>query len=1150
MSNGINLGSAAIRNNEQNINGAFITIDGVEFYKISNFDQMPPFFISVVSDSDHWLYISTRGGLTAGRKNPENALFPYYTDDKIHDGSDFTGSKTLLLVTKSEKVYLWEPFSERYEGVYHIERNVYKSVVGNQLIFEEINHDLNLSFTYNWNSSRTYGFVKKSTLNNLGETDAEIRLLDGLENLLPYGIDRRMQTEFSTLLDAYKKNELQTESGLGLYLLSAIPVDKAEPSESLKATTVWSVGIEVTNYLLCSDQLDNFRAGKPLTQEVDIRARRGAYLIESEIKLPPRQNKQWYFVAELNQGPSAVVALNAWIQKEQKKASLLENDIAAGTKRLSHIVANADGYQKSNNKMMDARHFANVMFNVMRGGIFENNYQVQAKDLKAFLNGFNKKITNNYADLLDKLPEEIAYSDVLKLVEEQNDAQLKRLVLEYLPLTFSRRHGDPSRPWNHFSIELREENGDKKLYYAGNWRDIFQNWEALALSYPNYLEGIISKFLNASTADGYNPYKITRDGIDWEVIEEDDPWSYIGYWGDHQIIYLLKLLELSQAHQPKALGDMLTQANFAYVNVPYRIKGYEDILKDPKNTVDFDHELEALTEDRAAQIGADGKLIWKMNGEVYLVNLTEKLLVTLLAKLSNFIPEAGIWLNTQRPEWNDANNALVGNGVSMVTLFYIRRYVTFCKELFSQTDDSEFSVSAEVTGLFNSIHATLTSYSSNLSGSISDEVRRSIVDDLGKAGEVYRNKVYKGFSEKKNPISSASLDSFFDIVLKHIDHTIEANKRDDNLYHSYNLMSVKSDGGIGIRYLYEMLEGQVAVLSSGKLEASEIIEVLNSLRNSALYREDQHSYILYPNRQLPRFFEKNTISKSDVESSKLLSAMMKAGDNRLIEKDLNDNYHFNGSFNNVKDVIAVLESLNGEYTTLTTTEEHLILEAFESVFDHQSFTGRSGTFFGYEGLGSIYWHMVSKLILAVEENCWDAINSNTDSELIDELIDLYYDVREGLGTHKTPENYGAFPSDPYSHTPGGAGAKQPGMTGQVKEDILSRFGELGVYVEEGQLKIRTGLLKESEFLTNKDSFSYVDVLGNEKNLSLESGSLAFTYCQVPFIYQLAEEESLKIFFADGSETQLGELSLTKELSTQLMNRSGKIRKIEVGISAI
>ena len=52
-----------------------------------------------------------------------------------------------------------------------------------------------------------------------------------------------------------------------------------------------------------------------------------------------------------------------------------------------------------------------------------------------------------------------------------------------------------------------------------------------------------------------------------------------------------------------------------------------------------------------------------------------KLLVLVLARLFNFIPEAGLWMNTQRPEWNDANNALVGPGVSMVTLCYLRRFL-------------------------------------------------------------------------------------------------------------------------------------------------------------------------------------------------------------------------------------------------------------------------------------------------------------------------------------------------------------------------------------------------------------------------------------------------------------------------------------------
>ena len=58
------------------------------------------------------------------------------------------------------------------------------------------------------------------------------------------------------------------------------------------------------------------------------------------------------------------------------------------------------------------------------------------------------------------------------------DASLLRLCMEYLPLSFSRRHGDPSRPWNKFAIQVKKDDGSQLLNFEGNWRDIFQNWEA------------------------------------------------------------------------------------------------------------------------------------------------------------------------------------------------------------------------------------------------------------------------------------------------------------------------------------------------------------------------------------------------------------------------------------------------------------------------------------------------------------------------------------------------------------------------------------------------------------------------------------------------------------------------------------------------
>ncbi len=81
----------------------------------------------------------------------------------------------------------------------------------------------------------------------------------------------------------------------------------------------------------------------------------------------------------------------------------------------------------------------------------------------------------------------------------------------------------------------------------------------------------------------------------------------------------------------------------------------------------------------------------------------EKLLTLLLAKLVNFVPEGGIWMNTQRPEWNDANNALVGKGLSVVTLGYLRRTLVFFKDLLRQSGLPSIQINAEVQQLYAQI---------------------------------------------------------------------------------------------------------------------------------------------------------------------------------------------------------------------------------------------------------------------------------------------------------------------------------------------------------------------------------------------------------------------------------------------------------------
>ena len=67
------------------VSGEFVTFGGERYYAIRNVDQMAPFFISVISSADHWLFVSSTGGLTAGRVSPETALFPYIPVDRVHE---------------------------------------------------------------------------------------------------------------------------------------------------------------------------------------------------------------------------------------------------------------------------------------------------------------------------------------------------------------------------------------------------------------------------------------------------------------------------------------------------------------------------------------------------------------------------------------------------------------------------------------------------------------------------------------------------------------------------------------------------------------------------------------------------------------------------------------------------------------------------------------------------------------------------------------------------------------------------------------------------------------------------------------------------------------------------------------------------------
>jgi len=1136
------LGDSPVRHRAARPKGDFVEFEGEAYYRIADYDRMPPFLVSLTSGGDHWLFLSSTGGLTCGRKSPEHALFPYTTDDKIHDASTTTGPQTVLRVRQGDKIFLWKPFCQG-TATYDLKRSLYKNKPGNRIVFEEINRDLGLVFSYRWSSSERYGFVRKATIECLGPADQEVEILDGVRNILPFGVDPHSQSTLSTLLDAYKQAEKVSGVTAAIYSLSSILTDRAEPSEALKATVAWSCGLDRPEILLSEDQVDAFALGSAIREESFKCGKRGAFYVHAALTVPAGQSRSWYLLADINQGPSQLVELLKTIE-EGVGSGTIERDISAGQTKLLQLVGRADGFQYSADTLVSGRHFSNTLFNIMRGGVFQDGYTLPVKDFLEFSEVWNKPLSFQCANVLAGQAPFLNLDTVLELFEAKGEPDLLRLALEYLPLVFSRRHGDPSRPWNHFSIELSNDDGSSRLWYQGNWRDIFQNWEALAISYPQFIEHFIVKFVNASTADGYNPYRISRNGIDWEVLDPDDAWSNIGYWGDHQVNYLVRLLELSHHYHPGKIGEFFDREVFVFADVPYRLKNYASLMANPRNTVEFDYELARIIADRVNLKGSDGRLVTLSDGAIYRVNLLEKLLVSCLAKIGNLVPGGGIWMNTQRPEWNDANNALVGYGLSMVTLCYLRRFMVLFRELLSQSGSVNHSLSSELVQYFRGVDSVLKLRQPQFTTEVKESDRKQFMDGLGVLSESFRQNIYAGFSGLKETVGKQELLSFINTTLVYLDGTIELNRRSDGLYHSYNLIHF-GENGYSIETLDVMLEGQVAVLSSGLLDADQCLELLEALRASAIYREDQNSYMLYPDRKLPGFLEKNRIPAAAVERVGWLRKELATGSGEFVEQDVDGNVHFNGRFRNAADLRTALNRGPG----ISASDIELACDLFEQVFGHRKFTGRSGSMYKYEGLGCIYWHMVSKLLLATAEVIQRAEEEGCEEKVIGRLKVCFRAIREGIGLHKSPQEYGAFPMDPYSHTPGFAGVQQPGMTGQVKEDIIVRFSELGVKVRDGRVTFRPIMLSREEFTLERATWRY-SMGDSETFAELEPGSLAFSLCGVPVIYRMAGSAAVTLQLIDGGEVAFPDASLDTEWSQSLFRREGRIEKIIVDVSRL
>ena len=1121
------------------------TIDDVEYYVIPDVDRLEPFLVGVVSSGDLWLYASSSGGVAAGRVNAEGSLFPYRTDDLLHLVHGFSGGFTAIRRDETT----WEPFTGR--GGPGISRSLARSTAGDRLLFIETHEGLGLEASASWRFSERSGIVRTVRIRDLAGPGGTrtLEVLDGIRELVAGGAGVGVMQSMSCLINAYTRAEIVDGLPMATVTMESALSDRAEPAESLLSTVVWGTGLPGSTTILEAAGAEAFlRGDAPATCErlVD---RAAAYLRHARIELPAGGSIGWSTVADVRTTQAQVAAIRDRLADGDDLDAELETEIASGSREMDAISAQTDGLQCSGDPIVDAHHRTNTLYNDMRGGIPFDEDRLPWGDWIEFCRVRQPAALERHADwFAARAATDIVTASVLALETTSfRDPDLERLALEYLPFWFGRRHGDPSRPWNRFNIHVRNDEGHRLLSYEGNWRDIFQNWEALALSHPTWLDRMIAKFVNATTADGFNPYRITREGIDWEVPEPDNPFSNLGYWGDHQIVYLSRLLESLAGIDPRRIDDWLDRPIFSSADVPYRLVDHAEMLTDPRRSIHFDRDAHDASMRRVGAFGSDGRLVHDDDGVVH-STFGEKLLIPVLAKLCSFVPDGGVWMNTQRPEWNDANNALAGFGLSMVTTCQLRRHLSLLRDLYRRSDRN-IAFSNATADWFRETEAVLRREKHLLDRPrMEDSDRGRVLDALGLAFETRRK---ASFGRPETAVGTSTIAEFCDLAIEWLDHAIEANFRDDGLFHGYNLLSIEVDG-IGIRRLPEMLEGQVAVLSSGLLPAERAATLLEAAFESNLHRVDLNTFLLQPAKEIPSILDKGVVPTEVIAEVPLLGRLVDARDRRLVEADDSGVVRFASSLVNGRDVAAVLDAMSSDIKLAedVARDRSAILEHYESIFDHQAFTGRSGGMYGYEGIGCTYWHMVAKLLVAVGECVFDAERHAESGETIDRLRTLYGRVRDGLGFRMDASRFGALPIDAYSHSDGRGRAKQPGMTGQVKEELITRRMELGVRVEPEGIRFTPTLLPEAEWTTTETTWPRLDFRGQvDGELTVPVAGIGFQCLGVPVIMRRGDgPPGIEAHMVDGSTIRLDGDRLDRSLSDRLLARDRTILDIRVDIS--
>ena len=114
------------------------------------------------------------------------------------------------------------------------------------------------------------------------------------------------------------------------------------------------------------------------------------------------------------------------------------------------------------------------------------------------------------------------------------------------------------------------------------------------------------------------------------------------------------------------------------------------------------------------------------------------------------------------------------------------------------------------------------------------------------------------------------------------------------------------------------------------------------------------------------------------------------------------------------------------------------------------------------------------------------------------------------------------------------------MTGQVKEELLTRRMELGIRFSSGEIHFKPSLMLDDEWPTQPRENQLLQ-------RELSAGEVFFQLCGVPVLYATGSSASIKVLTVDGvTDFRIG---VAAEWSQRPFARDGSVAELHITLSA-